>query len=603
MNRNGFSRPGRREGALGQGGVRNLGRSLRPDWLRTWLAFAVGIALGSGAGLPMSARADSAPRKTGKPAVGGAAATVHPRATEAAIRALEEGGNAVDAAVSAALMLGVVDGQNSGIGGGCLALVRLANGRFVALDGRETAPAAATRDMFVRDGKAVPELSQAGALAVGVPGELAALDWLSRRHGRLPLRRALLEAARVAEEGFVVTPAYARRLMDEAAKVRKFPGAAALFLHADGTPYAAGETLRQPELAATYRILAERGVRWFYRGGFAEATAAWMRANGGLITKADFGRYRVKAREAVRSRYRDCEIVGFPPPSSGGVHVAQILNILGRFDLRSMGDGSVDFAHVTAEALGRAFADRAHWLGDSDFTAVPRGIAAASYGEELAGEIRMDRTTEVQGPGIPPRAWTDLFGKHTTHLTTVDAEGNWVALTATVNTTFGSKVVVPGTGVVLNNEMDDFSAQPGQTNFFGLLGSEANAVAPGKRPLSSMSPTVVLREGRPVFTVGAAGGPTIISQAVLAIVRFVDFGKDPVEALSAPRLHHQWRPREVVLEAGWDAGVAQGLESRGHRVRQVRSLGAAQAIGWDGRTFQPAADPRVDGSAQVTPRP
>lgn len=601
MNENGFSRPGRHDGAQGKGGVGSLLARGNSNSLPSWLALAVGMALVLA--LPVSVQADSASRNSGKPAVRGAAATVHPLATEAAIRALEAGGNAVDAAVSAALMLGVVDGQNSGIGGGCFALVRLENGSFVALDGRETAPAAATRDMFVRDGKAVPELSQAGALAVGVPGELAALDWLSRRHGRLPLRKALLEAARVAEEGFVVTPAYARRLLDEAATVRKFPGAAAIFLHPDGTPYGAGETLRQPELAATYRTLAERGVRWFYRGGFAEATAAWMQANGGLITKADFGRYRVKVREAVHSRYRDCEIVGFPPPSSGGVHVAQILNILGRFDLRSMGDGSVDLAHVTAEAMGRAFADRAHWLGDSDFTPVPRGIASGSYGEYLARGIRMDRATEVQGPGIPPRAWTDLFGKHTTHLTAVDAEGNWVALTATVNTTFGSKVVVPGTGVVLNNEMDDFSAQPGQANFFGLVGSDANAVAPGKRPLSSMSPTVVLRDGKPVFTVGAAGGPTIISQAVMAIVRFVDFGKDPVEALAAPRLHHQWRPREVVVESSWGEEVVRGLEARGHPVRQVGSLGAAQAIGWDGKTFVPAADPRVSGSARVTSPP
>lgn len=535
------------------------------------------------------------------PPLRGAVATVHPVASEAAIRAFAEGGNAVDAAVAAALMLGVVDGENSGIGGGCFALVRLADGRLVALDGRETAPAAATRDMFVRDGKAVGTLSQEGPLAIGVPGELAALDRLARRHGRLPLRRALLAAAQVAEDGFVVTPHLAGRLRGDLQIIRRHPEAARIFLHADGSPYAAGETLRQPDLARTYRSIAERGTRWFYRGPFAEQVGNWMKANGGLITRRDFEKYQVREREPVRSSYHGLEIVGFPPPSSGGLAVAEILNILDRFELRVMRADSVDFAHVTAEAMKLAFADRAHWLGDPDFTRVPRGLADPGYGGELAGRIQMDHAAKVSGAGTPPGAWTKIFGGHTTHLATADSAGNWVALTATVNTTLGSKVVVPGTGVVLNNEMDDFSAQPGVANFFGLVGSEANAVAPGKRPLSSMSPTLILKDGKPVFTVGAAGGPTIISQSVLAIVGAVDFRRDPNAALKAPRLHQQWRPDELQLEEGWPESVASGLEARGHRVRRVKGLGAAQAIGLVGGEFVPAADPRVEGSARVYP--
>ena len=531
-------------------------------------------------------------------------ASVHEAATRAGMEAMGRGGNAVDAAVATALMLGVVDGENSGIGGGCFALVRLADGKVLALDGRETAPAKASRDMFLRNGKAVPGLSQEGALAVGVPGQLAALEWLAKRHGKRPLREALTRAAEVADEGFVVTAHFAGRLKGELEAVRRHPEAAAILVKTDGTPWSEGERLRQPDLAKTYRAIADHGTDWFYRGEFARRTEAWMRANGGILTRRDLARYRPRLREAVQSTYRGYDVLGFPPPSSGGVHVAQILHILEGYDLAKLGGDSADFVHVTAEAMKLAFADRAHWLGDAEFTAVPRGLAAAGYGKELATRIRMDRASAVGGAGIPPGAWTNLFEggpkqRHTTHLTAADDEGNWVALTATVNTTFGSKVVIPGTGVFLNNQMDDFTAQPGTTNFFGLMGAEANAVAPGKRPLSSMSPTILLKDGSPVLTVGAAGGPTIISQALLAIVGVVDFGRSPAEALKHSRFHHQWIPDELVMEAGWPEGVVEELRRRGHRVRVVRELGASQAIGKLHGRWEPAAEPRVGGSAAL----
>jgi gamma-glutamyltranspeptidase/glutathione hydrolase len=526
----------------------------------------------------------------------GAVATVHPLASAAGLAALARGGNAVDATIAAALTLGVVDGHNSGIGGGCLLLARLADGSVVAIDGRETAPALATRDMFIRNGKADPALSRTGALAVGVPGALAAYEYAAARYGKLPLADHLRAAADLAERGFALDRHYAARLAETAKDLARFPEARAVFLRPDGRPRRAGELLRQPDLARTYRAIAEHGVGWFYRGPFAEATAGWMRAYGGLLTREDFARYEVKLREPLRSRYRGFEIIGFPPPSSGGVHVAQILNILEHFDLKAMGPNSADFVHVSAEAMKLAFADRAHWLGDSDFTPVPRGLVSREYGADLAARIHLDRATPVPGHGTPPRAGEELFGKHTTHFSAADKDGVWVACTATINTSFGAKVVVPGTGVVLNNQMDDFVAQPGASNYFGLAGAAANAVAPGKRPLSSMSPTLVLEQGRPELSVGAAGGPTIISQAVLAIVRRIDFGMSVQAALKVPRFHHQWRPDELRVERGWSAAVLRELRNRGHKVVRGGSLGATQAVatGPNGRGFVAVRDPRVE---------
>jgi len=324
-----------------------------------------------------------------------------------------------------------------------------------------------------------------------------------------------------------------------------------------------------------------------------------MKNNGGLLTAQDFGNYHVKLREPVLTTYRGCQLVGFPPPSSGGVHVGQILNIAENFDLKAMGPGSADFIHVVTEAMKLAFADRAYWLGDPDFAKVPRSLVAKDYAAKLAGQIRMDRVAVVPQHGTPEAATEDVFQKHTTHFSTADADGNWVACTATVNTSFGCKVVIPGTGVVLNNQMDDFSAQPGATNYFGLVGAEANAIAPGKRPLSSMCPTIVLKDGKPILSVGAAGGPTIISQTVLAIINTIDFAMDPATALAQPRFHHQWRPDELIVEKRMGEDVMRQLEKRGHKLKRTDSLGAAQAVGASstGHGFLGAHDPRVEGKA------
>ena len=528
----------------------------------------------------------------------GIVATVHPLATDAAVETFKNGGNAIDAAVAAALALGIVDGHNSGIGGGCFILIRLADGRFVAIDGRETAPAGATRDMFVRHGKADPELSLAGPLAAGVPGALAAYDYALRRYGKLPLKELLLAAAKIAEHGFPINRHYAERLAASAKELKMFAASRAAFLP-EGVAKRAGEILRLPDLAKTYHAIAENGPDWFYRGPFATATAAWMKNNGGLLTAQDFGNYHAKLREPVFSTYRGCQLVGFPPPSSGGVHVAQILNVLENFDLKTMGPGSADFIHVVTEAMKLAFADRAYWLGDPDFARVPRSLVAKDYAAKLARQIRMDRVAVVPQHGTPEAAAEDVFQKHTTHFSTADADGNWVACTATVNTSFGCKVVIPGTGVVLNNQMDDFSAQPGATNYFGLVGAEANAIAPGKRPLSSMCPTIVLKDGKPILSVGAAGGPTIISQTVLAIINTIDFAMDPATALAQPRFHHQWKPDELIVEKGIGEDALSQLEKRGHKLKRTDTLGAAQAVGASspGHGFLGAHDPRVEGKA------
>ena len=554
----------------------------------------------------------------------------HPLATESGLNVLKSGGNAIDAAVAVGLTLGVVDTHNSGIGGGCFMLIRLANGKFVAIDGREMAPSAATRDMFLRDGKGDTELSQTGPLASGVPGEVAAFDHAVKHHGRKTLKDLILPAADIAEKGFAVTPGFVGRLQSTASDLAKFESSRAVFLP-DGKPPKVGDIFKQPDLAKTYRAIAEQGSDWFYRGPFGQATEKWMKANGGIMTAADFAKYHVVLREPVRTTYRGREVVSFAPPSSGGVHVVQMLNILENFPVKTFDEATR--WHVIGETMKLAFADRAFWLGDPDYAKVPRGLISKEYAATLAKQIKLYYASEVKQHGLPPgyekdfftpatgragsplpavrdsekasahgvtRPTDDYLHKHTTHWSVADAEGNWVACTATINTSYGSKVVIPGTGVVMNNEMDDFSVQPGVANAFGLLGAEANAVAPGKRPLSSMSPTIVLKGGKPVFSAGAAGGPTIISQVLLAVIRHVDFGMPPLRLLQMANVHHQWSPDEVKIEARAGDHILGPLKQRGHILKQMSSFGACQAIAQTPEgEFHGAGDPRVNGKADT----
>jgi gamma-glutamyltranspeptidase / glutathione hydrolase len=526
-----------------------------------------------------------------------AIAAVSPLATQAGVDAIKRGGNAVDAAIACALTLGVVDGHNSGIGGGCFIVIRAADGTAMAIDGREMAPAKAHRDMYVINGKLDDEASKTGALASGVPGALAAYDLALQKHGKLKLADLLRPAADLAEKGFPIDEVYERKLAATAAKLKKFAESAATLFNLDGTPLKKGDALVQRNLAATYRAIADNGISWFYRGPFAETTAAWMKENGGIMTADDFANYKTVEREPIRTRYRGYDLISMPPPSSGGVHVAQILNILEHFPIRHFRDSSR--VHVMTEAMKLAFADRAHWLGDPDFANVPRGLVDPAYAADLAKKIDLDHATIVANHNNPTNWEGDIFGKHTTHLSAADADGNWVALTQTINTAFGSKVMIPGTGVLLNDEMDDFSVQPGVPNAFKLIGGEANAVAPGKRPLSSMSPTIVLKDGHPFLTVGAAGGPTIITQTLLAITNILDLGLSAEKALAAPRFHHQWRPESLKIETKFGDDTLTQLEKLGHKLDKTASMGATQCVSFDPKTkrFTPVHDPRVPGGA------
>ncbi len=542
--------------------------------------------------LPTALQAQAAYGKNGM------VASVHPLATQAGVNVLKAGGNAIDAAVAVALTLGVVDGHNSGIGGGCFMLIRRADGSVTAIDGREMAPAAATHDMFIRNGKGDTELSQTGALASGVPGALAAYDFAVKRYGRKSLEELILPAADIAEHGYPVDDHFVGRVKAEEKNLSRFVSSSAVFFKPDGSRYQAGDIFRQPDLAGTYRNIAAQGADWFYHGPFGAAVQAWMKENGGVMTARDLENYHISLREPIITRYRKYQIIAFPPPSSGGVHVAEILNILENFHLKSLDEATR--LHVIAEAMKLAFADRAYWLGDPDFANVPRGLVDKQYAASLARKIDLNHSVAVDSHGMPPDWQSNVFGKHTTHFSVADAEGNWVACTQTINTTFGSKVVIPGTGVVMNDEMDDFSTQPGVANYFGLIGAEANAVASGKRPLSSMSPTIVLKGNQPILALGAAGGPTIISQVAYALVNMLDLGMTPDVAIAQPRLHHQWSPDELTVEKSMPIDLQKALEQLGHKVTVKNFIGVTQVVGRtpDGKRFVGVADPRASGLAE-----
>ncbi len=533
-----------------------------------------------------------------------AVATVHPLATDAAIDCLKRGGNAIDAAVEASLMLSVVDSHNSGIGGGGLALIRLASGDIVAFDGREMAPKNSSAQQYLgKDGKPDPKLSQEGPLAVATPGLIALLEKISTSYGKASWKAGLLGAAEVAENGFTVSSYFAAVLKENAVKLRKYPSSAAVLLDASGQPWSEGATLRQPDLARTLRAMADQGGGWFYQGEFAERAEKFMRENGGYLTAEDFAGYQALQRQVIKCDYRGQTVHGFSPPSSGGIHIAQMLSMLQRFDVADLFKSRPDQSyHLLLEVMKRALADRAHWLGDADFAKVPRSLLDSQYLNDRAATIDLNKVTKVESHGVPPRADIDLFGSggHTTHLTVADSEGNVVALTQTVNTSFGSKMILPGTGVVLNNEMDDFSLAPGVRNAFGLLGSEANAIVPRKRPLSSMSPSIVTdKTGTPTFTCGAAGGPRIITVALQSLVRAIDLKQTPAEILAAPRVHHQWSPNQAVLDNAMPAEIATKLAEMGHDIQKVRHVATAQAIQIRPDAIAAASDPNVPSSARA----
>jgi gamma-glutamyltranspeptidase/glutathione hydrolase len=523
-------------------------------------------------------------------------ATANPEASAIAAAVLAAGGNAMDAAVAAAFAVGVAEPQSSGIGGGGFLLhYQASTGRIRSLDFRERAPRRAHRDLYRRGERIDSEAALNGHLAVAVPGMVAGLYEAHRRLGRLPWPQVVEGAARLAEEGYLLRPRTAARLRKRASVLRRYPASARELLPGGRVP-AAGARLRHRDLGRVLRAVARDGPGAFYRGVIARRIAEEMRRGGGLVDEEDLASYRPVWREPVRSKYRDVEVVSMPPPSSGGVHLLQILNMVEGDDLPSLTPGAR--AHLLVEAMRRAYADRAVHLGDPAAWRVPvRGLLDKRYAKALRSGIRMHRATPSRA--VRAGAPTRYERPGTTHLSVVDAAGDVVSLTQSVNASFGSGVVVPGTGILLNDTMDDFSIAPGVPNTYGLVGAEANSIAPGKVPLSSMAPTLVLRAGRPWLALGSPGGPTIITAVLQVLLARVVLGVDLADAVAAPRLHHQWLPDVVKTERSLPARVAVALRRRGHRVKRAKtfywSVNAVEITPEGARLA--VADPRGDGAA------
>jgi gamma-glutamyltranspeptidase/glutathione hydrolase len=528
-----------------------------------------------------------------------AVASAHPLATQAGLDVLNGGGNAFDAAVAVSAALAVVEPYGSGMGGGGFWLLhRASDGRQVMLDGRERAPLAAHRDMYLDSaGDVVRGLSMDGPLAAGIPGQPAALAHLADKYGRLPLATSLAPAIRLALSGFEVDAHYRKMAAFRQQALQRFEAAQRVFLQRGKVP-ALGHVITQPHLAETLRMLAARGHAGFYRGELAERLVAGVASAGGVWTLEDLHQYRVVERQPLVFEYHGMRIVSAPPPSSGGVALATMLNTLAGYDLSRLDEATR--THLVIESMRRAYRDRAELLGDPDQVEVPvQRLVHPVYAAGLRAGIRSDRATPSSAlPGSVER----LEAEHTTHFSILDRDGNRVAATLSINYPFGSAFMVPGTGVLLNDEMDDFSAKPGVPNAYGLVGAEANAIAPGKRPLSSMSPTFV-ESRRGVAVLGTPGGSRIISMVLLAILD-VAAGEAPVSWVSLPRFHHQFLPDVVQFEPGaFSPSLQDELESRGHRLQALDDrYGNMQALYWDfaGNRVDAASDPRGIGAARCT---
>jgi gamma-glutamyltranspeptidase / glutathione hydrolase len=519
-------------------------------------------------------------------------------AAEVGARVLANGGNAIDAAVATAFALAVVYPEAGNIGGGGFLVARMADGTTAALDFREKAPLAATRDMFLDTRGNVTDKSLIGHLASGVPGSVAGLWAAHQRFGSKQWAELIAPAIEYAERGFTVDAHFADVVRGHESRLKQFPGSAALFLPG-GQPPSQGATWKNPELAAVLRRIAQEGPKGFYEGETARLIVEEMKRGGGLITLEDLRGYQATWRDAVEFEYRGHRVISMPPASSGGLTLALMANILEGYDLRKLGWRSAESLHLMTEASRRAFADRNHFFGDADFVKVPRErLLSDEYAARQRATIVRDRATPSASinPGLGEIAESD----QTTHFSVVDARGNAVGLTTTINELFGSAVTVTGAGFLLNDEMDDFTSKPGVPNMFGLVQGEANAIAPGKRMLSAMTPTIVLdRGGRPLLITGARGGPRIISAVFQIISNVIDYDLPLDQALGAPRIHHQHLPDELYFEKDAltpDARAA--LEKLGHKVVERSGyIGAAPTLLRRGSVWLGAADPRSGGGA------
>jgi gamma-glutamyltranspeptidase/glutathione hydrolase len=526
-------------------------------------------------------------------------ASVSEIASRVGLDVLRRGGNAVDAAAAVGLALAVTWPSAGNLGGGGFMMIRRADGTSEVIDYRERAPLAASRDMYLdRDGNLIKDASTVGYRAAGVPGTVAGLALAQKRHGKLRWADVVEPARRLAAEGFTVSYPLARSLQGSSRLLAKFSDSNRIFLR-DGKFFEEGERLIQPELASTLQRIKLNGPREFYEGKTARMIVADMKANGGLITTEDLKNYEVSIRKPLKGTYRGYEIITMPPPSSGGTALLEMLNMLEHYDLKAMTHNSSDALHLIVESMRRAFADRAEFLGDADFVKVPiEGLISRKYADDLVKTINPDRATPSSDVKAGNPAGYEP--EETTHYTIVDSMGNVVSNTYTLNGSFGSGATARGTGILLNNEMDDFTSKPGVPNAYGLLQSENNAIAPRKRPLSAMTPTIVLKDGKLFFAAGSPGGPTIINTVLQIVVNVIDFGMNIQQAIDAPRIHHQWMPDQIRWEMGLSIDTRRALEKRGHVFSERAGyIGDAHAVMIDQKTGMRlgASDPRLGGAA------
>ncbi len=515
---------------------------------------------------------------------------------------MAKGGNAVDAGVAVAFALAVTLPRAGNIGGGGFMLVHDAKtGQTHAIDYREMAPSGASRDMFLNAaGDADSDKSLYSGAASGVPGTVAGMKLALEKYGTMEWADVIAPAIKLAEEGFPVTPELADSIEAERQYLTKFPATTQIFFKPDGTVWQPGETLIQTDLANTLKKIAAEGPDGFYKGEVAAAISKAVQDAGGMITPEDMAAYKVVEREPVRGSYRGYEVVSMPPPSSGGVHLIQILNALEGYPIGALGQNSADTIHLMAEAMKLAYADRSEYLGDPDFVDVP---VAALTSKDYAAEMRRKISADFVTPSImiKPADLAPYESDQTTHFSVVDKDGNAVSNTYTINMNYGSGLVAEGTGVLMNNEMDDFSAKPGVPNAFGLVGGDANAIQPGKRPLSSMTPTIVLKDGKTWLVTGSPGGARIITTTLQVVLNMIDHGMNVAEASTAPRIHHQWLPDELRVEEGISIDTIRLLQAKGHVIALKDAMGSTQSIMRDPASgaLYGASDPRRPDAATL----
>ena len=524
-------------------------------------------------------------------------------ASEVGAQILAQGGNAVDAAVATGLALAVVLPRAGNLGGGGFMVIYLKEeDKTIAIDYREKAPSAATRDLFLdENGDYDRKKAQFSLLSAGVPGSVAGFHHALTRYGTLTWEEVLQPAIKLAEDGFVIPHDLANTLASKRYRDRLSadPAAAKVFFKKNKEIYSAGEILVQKDLAWTLKQLSQNGPEAFYTGEIAKLIVKEMEKNGGLITLEDLKNYNVAERQPLEGSYKGYKVVSMPPSSSGGTHLIQMLNMLEDFPIKEMGFGSADTIHILAEVMKRAYADRSKYLGDSDFYKVPSSLISKKYAKALNKEISLDQVTPSNevSPGNPyPYESPD-----TTHFSVMDSYGNAVSNTYTLNFSYGSGKMIPGTGMLINNEMDDFSSKPGTPNGYGLLGSEANAIEGNKRPLSSMTPTIIFKDQKPYMVFGSPGGSRIITTVLQVALNVMEHEMNIAQAVHSPRMHHQWLPEVLMLEKGFGSDTEKLLESKGYKLYQSSTMGSVQAIVKEGNYFYGSADPRRPSAGVATP--